>query len=134
MTRLCANHGRRGSRMNFDVLAALCCLGPVSIVPGAWRLGEHPQGSLAAGGITRTPSPCTHKTQQQATARLRKNAAYFRTNYAMVLLGSVAAGFLMHPSSLFVLAALVVGWVYVFAVRTGPLVINGRELRCAAAI
>ena len=48
------------------------------------------------------------------------------------MLTSVALSFLMHPSSLFVLGALLVGWVYVFAVRTGPLVINGRELRCAA--
>ena len=64
----------------------------------------------------------------EATARLRKNAAYFRTNYALVMAGSVALGFLMHPSSLFVLAALVAGWVYAFAVRSGPIVVNGREL------
>lgn len=64
----------------------------------------------------------------EASARLRKNAAYFRVNYAMVLLGSVALSFLMHPASLFVLAALMVGWVYVFALRAGPLVVNGREL------
>lgn len=59
---------------------------------------------------------------------MRKNAAYFRTNYLMVMMSSVVLGFLMHPSSLFVLGALVVGWVYVFALRSGPLVINGREL------
>ena len=47
----------------------------------------------------------------------------------MVLMGSVALSFLMHPASLFVLAALLVGWVYAFALRTGPIVINGRELR-----
>lgn len=51
----------------------------------------------------------------------------------MVLASSIALGFLMHPSSLFVLGALLLGWVYMFAVRTGPLVVNGRELRCAAA-
>lgn len=50
----------------------------------------------------------------------------------MVMLASVAVSFLMHPSSLFVLGALLVGWVYAFAVRSGPLVVNGRELRCAA--
>jgi hypothetical protein len=69
------------------------------------------------------------KPALQASARLRKNAAYFRINYLIVLLASVALGFLMHPSSLFVLGALLIGWVYVFAVRSGPLVINGRELR-----
>lgn len=46
------------------------------------------------------------------------------------MMGSVALSFLMHPASLFVLAALLIGWVYVFALRTGPLVINGREIRC----
>jgi hypothetical protein len=50
-----------------------------------------------------------------------------------VLLVSVAAGFLMHPSSLIVLGGLMAGWVYVFAVRTTPLVLNGRELRRARA-
>lgn len=64
----------------------------------------------------------------EASARLRKNAAYFRVNYLIVLMGTVAMGFVMNPSSLFVLGALLVGWVYVFAVRTGPLVVNGREL------
>lgn len=64
----------------------------------------------------------------EASARLRKNAAHFRVNYLIILLASVAGGFLMHPSSLFVLGALLAGWVYVFAVHTGPLVLNGREL------
>ncbi|KAI8464691.1 MAG: prenylated rab acceptor family protein [Monoraphidium minutum] len=64
----------------------------------------------------------------EATARLRKNAAYFRVNYVMTLLVAVALGFALNPSSLFVLGALMVGWTYVFAIRTGPLAINGREL------
>ena len=33
-----------------------------------------------------------------------------------------------HPSSLLVLAALSLAWVYVFALHNGPLVVNGRQL------
>jgi PRA1 family protein 1 len=36
--------------------------------------------------------------------------------------------FVSHPSSLLVLAALLLAWVYVFALHQGPLVVNGRAL------
>ncbi len=64
----------------------------------------------------------------QATSRLRKNAAYFRINYLILMLASVAISFVLHPTSLFVLAALAVAWVYVFVLRTAPLELNGRAL------
>jgi hypothetical protein len=106
-------------------------------------VGDPTAAAAHAGSLVRrapflhTPSPLSHTPltppPPQATARLRKNAAYFRTNYLIVLLSSIAVGFLMHPSSLFMLGGLVVGWIYVFALRTGPLVINGRELRCDGA-
>lgn len=67
-------------------------------------------------------------TLQEATSRLRKNVAYFRVNYAAATVATVALAFLSHPSSLLVLGALVLAWVYVFALHTGPLVINGRTL------
>mmetsp|Transcript_46396 Transcript_46396/g.148721 ORF Transcript_46396/g.148721 Transcript_46396/m.148721 type:complete len:109 (-) Transcript_46396:84-410(-) len=35
---------------------------------------------------------------------------------------------LMHPTSLFVLAAISAVWAYMFVVRTDPLVIGGREM------
>lgn len=66
----------------------------------------------------------------EAASRLRKNAAYFRINYLVVILLTVAATFLTHPSSLVVLGGLAASWVYVFALRSSPLVISGRELRC----
>lgn len=64
----------------------------------------------------------------EAASRLRKNAAYFRINYLVVILLTVAATFLTHPSSLVVLGGLAASWVYVFALRSSPLVISGREL------
>lgn len=71
----------------------------------------------------------SHTFDLQASARLRKNAAYFRTNYIIVLTTSILLSFLMHPSSLLVLGLLSAAWVYLLALRTGPVVINGRELR-----
>lgn len=46
------------------------------------------------------------------------------------MLMTTALTFLMHPSSLIVMAILLSGWGYVFLIRTTPLVINGRTLRC----
>jgi hypothetical protein len=71
---------------------------------------------------------------QEAANRLRKNAGYFKINYLIVILLTVAGTFLTHPSSLFVLAFLLASWVYLFAIRQGPLVINGKELRSAALL
>lgn len=64
---------------------------------------------------------------QEAAGRFRTNFNYFRINYLIVVGLCVAGSFLMHPSSLFVLAFLAGSWVYMFAIRQGPLVINGRE-------
>ncbi|KXZ53614.1 hypothetical protein GPECTOR_6g531 [Gonium pectorale] len=65
---------------------------------------------------------------KQATSRLRKNANYFRVNYLIVVLLTTAVTFLMHPSSLLVLGALLASWIYVFLLRTAPLTIGGRTL------
>ncbi|KAF6263896.1 PRA1 family protein-domain-containing protein [Scenedesmus sp. NREL 46B-D3] len=65
---------------------------------------------------------------QEAAGRLRKNAGYFKINYLIVILLTVAITLLTHPSSLLVLGSLAASWVYVFAIRQGPLVINGKEL------
>jgi hypothetical protein len=70
---------------------------------------------------------------QEAASRFRTNFNYFRINYLIVVLLCVAGSFLMHPSSLFVLAFLAGSWVYVFAIRQGPLVINGRDIRWGQA-
>ena len=40
----------------------------------------------------------------------------------------------MNPWSLIVLAVLALLWGYAYMVRTTPLVLGGRELRCAAAL
>eukprot|EP01024_Parvocaulis_polyphysoides_P016765 TRINITY_DN1744_c1_g1_i4.p1 TRINITY_DN1744_c1_g1~~TRINITY_DN1744_c1_g1_i4.p1 ORF type:complete len:192 (-),score=20.08 TRINITY_DN1744_c1_g1_i4:80-577(-) len=62
----------------------------------------------------------------EATARLKRNAAYFRVNYLIVVAITVLICFLMSPSSLLILCALLAAWIYVFIVRAGPFVIGGR--------
>lgn len=64
----------------------------------------------------------------EATSRLRKNAAYFRINYVILMMLVLAITFITNPGSLIVLSMLLAGWVYVFAVRTTPLVIGGRTV------
>jgi PRA1 family protein 1 len=65
----------------------------------------------------------------QALTRLRKNAAYFKINYFIILLLSTAVCMVMNPSSLVVLGLLALSWIYLFAIRTAPLVIGGRTFR-----
>lgn len=83
--------------------------------------------SLAQGVAPHLPSS-PPSLPPQATARLRKNAAYFRVNYAAAAAGAAALALVLHPGALAILAALGAGWAYLFGVRTTPLVINGRSL------
>eukprot|EP00197_Chlamydomonas_leiostraca_P012192 CAMPEP_0202866606 /NCGR_PEP_ID=MMETSP1391-20130828/8138_1 /ASSEMBLY_ACC=CAM_ASM_000867 /TAXON_ID=1034604 /ORGANISM="Chlamydomonas leiostraca, Strain SAG 11-49" /LENGTH=208 /DNA_ID=CAMNT_0049546573 /DNA_START=8 /DNA_END=634 /DNA_ORIENTATION=+ len=64
----------------------------------------------------------------EALGRIKKNTAYFRVNYLMVVLTTCVVTFAMHPSSLFILAMLLGGWIYLLFIRTAPVVISGRQL------
>lgn len=64
----------------------------------------------------------------QAASRIRKNAAYFRVNYLVVILATTVVSFVMHPTSLLVLAALMAAWIYVLFIRQQPITMGGREL------
>lgn len=61
------------------------------------------------------------------TSRLRKNVSYFRTNYAILAVGTTALVMLMNPWSLIVLALLAAVWGYMYIIKTTPLVLGGRE-------
>merc|ERR1711966_125415 len=65
-------------------------------------------------------------TLAEATSRIRKNIAYFKVNYVLFVLMTLMLCLLTHPMSLFMLMALGTAWVYLFVVRTEPLVIQGR--------
>lgn len=66
---------------------------------------------------------------QEAYSRLRKNAGYFRVNYLIIAVLTIAGSFITHPSSLLVLGLLLGLWVYMFAIKQGPLAIGDREFR-----
>lgn len=66
---------------------------------------------------------------QEAYSRLRRNAGYFRVNYLVIAVLTIAGSFITHPSSLLVLAGLLALWVYMFAIKQGPLVLGDKEFR-----
>jgi hypothetical protein len=68
-------------------------------------------------------------TMQEAYSRLRRNAGYFRVNYLVIAVLTIAGSFITHPSSLLVLAGLLALWVYMFAIKQGPLVLGDKEFR-----
>lgn len=68
-------------------------------------------------------------SMQEAYSRLRRNAGYFRVNYLIIAVLTVAGSFITHPSSLLVLAGLLALWVYMFAIKQGPLVLGDKEFR-----
>ncbi|KAL6744982.1 prenylated rab acceptor family protein [Haematococcus lacustris] len=64
----------------------------------------------------------------EALGRIKKNTAYFKVNYLVVVLTTCVVTFLMHPSSLFVLGLLLAAWIYLLFIRQQPVVISGRQL------
>lgn len=64
----------------------------------------------------------------EAVTRIRRNVKYFRINYLVIMLASTAVSFLMHPTSLFMLALLAASWVYVLFIRQTPIVFGERTL------
>jgi hypothetical protein len=64
----------------------------------------------------------------EALTRVKKNSAYFRVNYLVVMLTTTLATFLFHPTALIILGLLIAGWVWVLFIKSAPLVIGGRTL------
>ncbi|KAH7405514.1 hypothetical protein KP509_15G073700 [Ceratopteris richardii] len=61
-----------------------------------------------------------------ATGRIRKNIAYFRLNYALLFTVVVALTLISNPFSLFLLCGLLAAWIFMYILRTTPLVLGGR--------
>ncbi|XP_060176380.1 PRA1 family protein B4-like [Lycium barbarum] len=64
-----------------------------------------------------------------ATLRIRKNYTYFRTNYLSLLAFVLAFSLITNPFSLFLLSALLAGWLFLYLFRPSdpPLVLFGRQ-------
>lgn len=62
----------------------------------------------------------------EASGRLRKNINYFKVNYVLFMMAVMVLCLLTHPASMFMLLGLGASWIYMFVVKTDPMVINGR--------
>lgn len=71
-----------------------------------------------------------------ASSRVRKNLAYFRVNYLIVLATMLAYFLLSHPFSILTLIALTAAWLFLYVLRPSdqPLVISGRTYSDAQVI
>ena len=64
----------------------------------------------------------------EVLSRVKNNVSYFKTNYAILAVGTTAAVMLMNPWSLMIMAFLALGWFYVYVLKsTASVVIGGRE-------
>ncbi|XP_062214640.1 PRA1 family protein B6-like [Phragmites australis] len=99
------------------------------------RFREQGQALIAArrpwAEVFRAPAFSKPPSLGEALARVRRNAAYFRANYALTLLAVVAASLLWHPGTLFALLALCAAWFFLYFARPAhggqPLRILGTE-------
>jgi hypothetical protein len=100
---------------------ACLCAGPwtADVLGGLPRLQRRPWSEITDKTAYSKPANVT-----EATSRIRKNLTYFKVNYLLFVLGAVVTCLLTHPLSLFLLGGLGSSWVYLFAIRSEPLVIQ----------
>ncbi|XP_074585523.1 PRA1 family protein B5-like [Curcuma longa] len=63
-----------------------------------------------------------------AAARFRRNLAYFRSNYVLLVLAVLAVSLLGHPGALVALIALAAAWIFLFFARDQPILLFGRSV------
>ncbi|XP_010465226.1 PREDICTED: PRA1 family protein F3-like [Camelina sativa] len=56
-----------------------------------------------------------------AFSRIKTNLAYFRSNYAIVVLNVIFFSLIWHPTSLFLFAGLLLLWIFLYFFRDEPL-------------
>ena len=58
------------------------------------------------------------KDTNEVLSRVKNNVSYFKTNYAILAVGTTAAVMLMNPWSLMIMAFLALGWFYVYVLKS----------------
>ncbi|AQK63061.1 prenylated Rab receptor 2 [Zea mays] len=98
------------------------------------RLREQGQALMAArrpwAEVFRAAAFSRPPSLGEALARTRRNAAYFRANYALAVLAAVAASLLWHPGTLLALVLLCAAWFFLYFARARvnqPLRVLGTE-------
>ncbi|KAJ1293665.1 hypothetical protein BS78_01G086200 [Paspalum vaginatum] len=100
------------------------------------RFREQGQALVAArrpwAEVFRAPAFSKPPSLGEALARVRRNTAYFRANYALAVAAVVAASLLWHPGTLFALIILCAAWFFLYFARPAqggqPLRLLGHEL------
>lgn len=60
--------------------------------------------------------------------RINTNAKHFRANYVIIILFILFLSLLGNPTSLIILIAMMIGWLYLYFLRVTPLVIFGYQI------
>ena len=63
-----------------------------------------------------------------AQGRINRNVRYFGANYVVAFIAMLGVSLLFFPYSILLILALASLWMYIFTIRTEPLVINGSAL------
>ncbi|CAH8388547.1 unnamed protein product [Eruca vesicaria subsp. sativa] len=97
---------------------------------------SHVKHRIKSGLATRRPWKTMFDTESMtlphgffdAISRIKTNLVYFRANYVIAVLVILFLSLLYHPTSLLVLAILVVFWIFLYFLRDEPLVVFGHQV------